>query len=77
MKTRDIIFIIVLAAIVTGSWLIFRSPSTNTVQGQNHQGLYYCPMHPWIKSDKPGVCPICGMALVLGHNHSQEGSHAF
>jgi Cu(I)/Ag(I) efflux system membrane fusion protein len=27
--------------------------------------LYYqSPMHPWIKSDKPGKCPICGMDLV-------------
>ena len=27
--------------------------------------VYQCPMHPWIKSDKPGdKCTICGMALV-------------
>jgi Cu+-exporting ATPase len=24
---------------------------------------YTCPMHPEIVRDKPGVCPICGMAL--------------
>jgi heavy metal translocating P-type ATPase len=24
---------------------------------------YTCPMHPEIVSDKPGACPICGMAL--------------
>jgi P-type Cu+ transporter len=24
---------------------------------------YTCPMHPEIISDKPGACPICGMAL--------------
>ena len=24
---------------------------------------YICPMHPEIVSDKPGSCPICGMAL--------------
>ncbi len=24
---------------------------------------YTCPMHPEIKSDRPGSCPICGMAL--------------
>jgi len=26
--------------------------------------FYQSPMHPWIKSDKPGRCTICGMALV-------------
>ena len=25
--------------------------------------LYTCPMHPQIREDKPGTCPICGMAL--------------
>jgi hypothetical protein len=25
---------------------------------------YTCSMHPEIKSDKPGKCPVCGMDLV-------------
>ncbi len=25
---------------------------------------YTCPMHPFIVSDRPGACPICGMSLV-------------
>jgi Cu+-exporting ATPase len=25
--------------------------------------IYTCPMHPQIRRDKPGACPICGMAL--------------
>lgn len=26
--------------------------------------LYYtCPMHPTVRSDKPGSCPYCGMTL--------------
>lgn len=24
---------------------------------------YVCPMHPEVVEDKPGICPICGMAL--------------
>ncbi len=26
--------------------------------------VYYCPMHPEYKSERPGECPICGMTLV-------------
>ena len=25
--------------------------------------VYTCPMHPQIRQDHPGNCPICGMAL--------------
>ena len=36
-----------------------------TPAGEAHAGdVYYCPMHPTVTSDKPGSCPICGMALV-------------
>lgn len=24
---------------------------------------YYCPMCPGVESDRPGICPVCGMAL--------------
>ncbi|HEY1215277.1 MAG TPA: heavy metal-binding domain-containing protein, partial [Bryobacteraceae bacterium] len=27
---------------------------------------WVCPMDPDYRSDKPGVCPRCGMKLVLG-----------
>lgn len=27
--------------------------------------IYQCSMHPWIKSDHPGKCTICGMDLVV------------
>jgi RND family efflux transporter MFP subunit len=33
-------------------------------QGHEHQDVYTCPMHPEVRSDKPGDCPICGMTLV-------------
>ena len=36
-----------------------------TSPGQANQAatLYVCPMHPEIRRDRPGTCPICGMAL--------------
>ncbi len=34
------------------------------VESEHKPKFYQSPMHPWIRSDKPGNCTICGMALV-------------
>jgi len=31
--------------------------------GRAPAGVYTCPMHPEVRTDRPGFCPICGMAL--------------
>ncbi len=36
---------------------------TNTSQNNSANSYYTCPMHPEVKSDKPGNCPKCGMTL--------------
>lgn len=37
------------------------------------EGVYYtCPMHPEVKKDEPGQCPICGMDLVKKEDHSKH-----
>jgi len=37
--------------------------------------FYQSPMHPWIKSDKPGQCTVCGMDLVPVYE-SGEGTNS-
>jgi Cu(I)/Ag(I) efflux system membrane fusion protein len=74
MKTKNTILIIILAATALGIVLYFK-PHTQAhavaIRHGGHLEIWYCPMHPWIKSDKPGVCPICGMTLVAGHQHNE------
>jgi Cu+-exporting ATPase len=34
---------------------------------------YFCPMCPGVESDKPGDCPICGMALERNPLYADDG----
>jgi heavy metal translocating P-type ATPase len=36
--------------------------------------MYTCPMHPEVQKNKPGSCPICGMALELVSPKKDEES---
>ena len=38
--------------------------ATDTLSTQTAGEGYTCPMHPEVKSDKPGSCAICKMDLV-------------
>ncbi len=54
---------------IAGGWLLRDhfggSSSTVPVTAGPRKVLFYqSAMHPWIKSDKPGRCTICGMELV-------------
>ncbi len=52
------------------------APEPATVVATASKTEYTCPMHPEIIRDKPGPCPICGMALepreVTGEQSSEE-----
>ena len=65
--TRSILLIAALAAAGAGGWFAARhlpaKPDSASSSGRRIL-FYQSPMHPWIKSDKPGNCTICGMKLV-------------
>src|SRR5581483_7472069 len=37
--------------------------------------VYTCPMHPEVVRDRPGACPICGMALEPRTPTLEEGEN--
>ena len=67
MKTKFILLLLVVAA-VAGVWYLktHSSPAASAANAKAERKILYyqSSMHPWIKSDKPGKCPICGMNLV-------------
>ena len=68
-RNRLLIVIAVLLAFAAGSWLAYRTSTTHEhtlVATTTPEGEVYwtCPMHPQVRLDAPGTCPICGMKLV-------------
>jgi YHS domain-containing protein len=54
-----------------------KNPEKYTQKKADMKEVYTCPMHPDVKSDKPGKCSKCGMKLVkkmmqMKHMHGEE-----
>lgn len=74
MKTNTKTIIIVLSTLTIGlllGWLIFGGTGDNTkyenqVENQEvgEETIWTCSMHPQIRQNEPGDCPICGMDLI-------------
>ncbi len=62
-------------------WLFFHAPEKHE-EGHNHSAeeakkeVWTCSMHPQIRMDKPGKCPICAMDLIPFSSMSSSGSDA-
>ncbi len=83
MKTDRKTIIIVISTLVIGvllGWLIFggasnSSKSENVAESQEvgKETIWTCSMHPQIRQNEPGACPICGMDLIpLEDDHNDD-----
>ncbi len=71
MKIKFVLVTLLIAALAAGTaWFVARhwpahSAGDSVKPSGGRKILYYqSSMHPWIKSDQPGNCTICGMKLV-------------
>jgi hypothetical protein len=55
--------LVLAAAAAAGGSLAFYVRSSGSAQ--RDATIYICPMHPQVRQDHPGECPICDMALVV------------
>ena len=72
MKNRSF-YIIVIIAILSGfafGWLLKPSqnqsvnPSQDQPIAESANQIWTCSMHPQIRQNEPGACPLCGMDLI-------------
>lgn len=77
--------LLIVAGLFLG-WLFFHSSSKAPVATTGHEHehsaeegkaeVWTCSMHPQIRMDKPGKCPICGMDLIPLSSMSGGGTDA-
>ncbi|MDA3822525.1 MAG: efflux RND transporter periplasmic adaptor subunit, partial [Bacteroidales bacterium] len=81
-----LVLIVLISGLFLG-WLFFhpsKAERTSEDQIESHEGhdhsaedvtTWTCSMHPQIKQDKPGQCPICAMDLIPLKTMETEGDH--
>jgi Cu(I)/Ag(I) efflux system membrane fusion protein len=69
VNNRYVRYGLALAAGLLLGWLLFKGSSSKEEAGrhvheQSTEQVWTCSMHPQIRMDKPGKCPICAMDLI-------------
>ena len=70
LKNKYVLFGLILIAGISISWLVSgchsttRDRSSEPTHTEEETQVWTCSMHPQIRQDKPGKCPICGMDLI-------------
>src|SRR5208282_3140976 len=72
MKNGVFIFPILLVVLLLGAC----SKPGPAVSVKNDVDYYTCTMHPWVRSKKPGKCPVCAMDLVPVFKNKPQSDQA-
>lgn len=71
-----------IAGLLLG-WIFFGGNSDRVTDHENHtqtemagEEVWTCSMHPSVRQDGPGSCPICGMDLIPASSESEEGDYS-
>ena len=86
MKTRNKNIIVIVGSILVGlllGWIFFSAGERaeeehiHSATEQGGETVWTCSMHPQIRQNEPGDCPICGMDLIpLQEEDAGVGSQA-
>lgn len=82
MKKYTIYLALVVVGILVG-WLIFGGSTSDPTKKHEHateekaEQIWTCSMHPQIRRNEPGDCPICGMTLIPAKAEKKESLHEF
>jgi Cu(I)/Ag(I) efflux system membrane fusion protein len=71
MKRNVLLALLLIAVLGIGGYFIIREFTHRPVEATASE-YYTCPMHPSVRSDRPGACPVCGMALVKKSSADKE-----
>lgn len=69
-KNKTLKSLLLIAAGLLAGWLVFGGSETAPAHGPHHSEaaaqseVWTCSMHPQIRKNEPGDCPICGMDLI-------------
>ena len=80
---RALLLILIAVAVgFAGGWFAsgkrgLSQPRADLENSERKLLYYQSAMHPWVKSDKPGSCTVCGMALtpIYSDTVSASGEH--
>lgn len=80
------IYIVALLALAIGlliGWLLFKNGTQPVQEHSEHSSnqveseIWTCSMHPQIRQNEPGDCPICGMDLIPANQTSSDNEIGF